>query len=89
MRVIIGVILCHVWYESLVYSHGIFGKNDSYHRVTKFLQLPAESKLKSIDFEEKWFVQPVDHFNPSDNRTWTQACINRFYELLIKRFKMW
>lgn len=26
-----------------------------------------------IDVEDKWFVQNLDHFNPTDTRTWKQV----------------
>lgn len=32
--------------------------------------------LKAMDAEDEWFIQKLDHFNHTDNRTWKQV-INR------------
>lgn len=87
MKILIGAFLCHVWCGSLVYSHGIFDDHNLYHGLTKLFDLPTfDSKNKSVNIEEKWFEQPVDHFNSNDQRTWKQACINAFPKYLYKLF---
>lgn len=69
--------MCYVWCGSLVYSSDIFRENNLHHSLSKsFISLNIESKNKSLVIEEKWFEQPVDHFNSNDLRTWKQACIN-------------
>lgn len=32
--------------------------------------------INGINVEDKWFVQKLDHFNPTDNRTWNQVINN-------------
>lgn len=39
--------------------------------------------LKSMNFEDEWFVQKLDHFNPTDNRTWKQVG-TIYYEINIR-----
>jgi len=33
--------------------------------------LPAS--LRTMNTEDEWFIQKLDHFNPTDNRTWKQV----------------
>jgi len=69
MNLIFYVLWCCVWWGAS--AHKI-----SYMRLVGVGKpnLPASSK--SLIIENKWFNQKVDHFNPTDTRTWKQVLIH-------------
>jgi len=66
MNLIFCVFWCCFWWVS------------SAHKIS-FIRLISEGKPHSsfasrvLNVENKWFKQKVDHFNPTDTRTWMQV----------------
>lgn len=34
----------------------------------------SSNKYSSLSVKEAWIQQPLDHYNPRDNRTWSMVC---------------
>lgn len=65
MKFIFCVFLCGVLWSSPSYS---------LKKIRVGLGEPNLPLNKNvIDIEDKWFVQKLDHFNNTDNRTWKQV----------------
>ncbi|XP_060847283.1 putative serine protease K12H4.7 [Rhopalosiphum padi] len=74
MKFICCVFLCGVLWSSP--SH-------SFKKIRVGLGEPNSPLTKNvIDVEDKWFIQKLDHFNPTDNRTWKQR-----YQVTQKYYK--
>ncbi|XP_025192142.1 putative serine protease K12H4.7 [Melanaphis sacchari] len=75
MNLIFCVVWCCLWWGSLA--------NES-----SFMKLVGVGKpylpisTRSLVFENKWFEQKLDHFNPIDTRTWKQR-----YQMNLKYYK--
>lgn len=68
MNSIFCVIWCCVWWFSPVYSV----KN-----LLVGLGEPNSPENKNtFDVEDKWFEQKLNHFNPTDGRTWKQVLMS-------------
>lgn len=65
MRFILCVLWCCVWWNSPVTS---FKK-----KLIGLGEPNSPENGKEINIEDKWFVQKLNHFDPSDNRTWKQV----------------
>lgn len=65
MKLILYIYLCYVWWSLPAY--GI--KN----RHVGLGQPNTPENINEMEFEDNWFVQKLDHFNPTDNRTWKQV----------------
>lgn len=67
MKFILCVFLCCIWWSSPVYS------------ITKIRvglgepNIPANRNV--VDSEDKWFVQKLNHFDPTNTKTWKQVFI--------------
>ncbi|XP_001949662.1 putative serine protease K12H4.7 [Acyrthosiphon pisum] len=58
-----------------VFLFGVLWSSPSYSlkKIRVGLGEPNSPLTKNvIDTEDKWFLQKLDHFNPTDNRTWKQ-----------------
>lgn len=65
MKFICCVFLCGILWSSP--SHSL-------KKIRVGLGEPNPPLTKNvIDIEDKWFIQKLDHFNPTDNRTWKQV----------------
>jgi len=65
MKFILCLFLCGVLWSSPSYS---------LKKIRVGLGEPNSPLTKSvINIEDKWFLQKLDHFNPTDNRTWKQV----------------
>lgn len=63
---ILSVFLCYIWWSSLISCMGN-------RRIGLGEPNFPESRNNVMEFEDKWFTQKLDHFNPTDNRTWKQV----------------
>jgi len=73
-----GLLYAVLWSSS---SHGL-------KKIRVGLGEPNLPLTKNVfNVEDKWFVQKLDHFNPTDNRTWKQVmyikCIKNVYLIII------
>ncbi|XP_022176436.1 putative serine protease K12H4.7 [Myzus persicae] len=75
MNLIFCVLWCCVWSGSLAH-------NGSFMRLVGVGKPNLTTTTRSLIIENKWFKQKVDHFNPSDKRTWNQR-----YQMNLKYYK--
>lgn len=65
MKFKVCVFVCFVWCSSPA---------SSIKNLRVGLGEPNAVENKTLnEFEDKWFVQKLDHFNPTDTRTWKQV----------------
>lgn len=67
MKILSSILLCLVCWISL--SHSIK------RRYIGVGEPKSSQNRNAIDFEDKWFLQKLDHFNPINNITWKQVLI--------------
>ncbi|XP_025423599.1 putative serine protease K12H4.7 [Sipha flava] len=74
MKIIVCVFWCCVWWSSPVYS---------LKKILVGVGEPNTPENKNVnDVKDKWFIQKLDHFNPTDGRTWKQR-----YQVNFKYYK--
>lgn len=63
--ILLCMLWCCVWWTSPAYS---------IKKLRVGLGEPNSPVNKNIiEVEDKWFEQKLDHFNPTDGRTWKQV----------------
>ncbi|XP_060862766.1 putative serine protease K12H4.7 [Metopolophium dirhodum] len=65
MNLIFCVLWCCLWF-------GALADKGSFMKLVGVGRPNALATSRSIAIENKWFTQNVDHFNPTDTRTWKQ-----------------
>lgn len=80
MKIILCVVLCVVWWSSPIHSIK--------KRYVGIGEPNMPNNRRVIDVEDKWFLQKLDHFNPTNNRTWEQVDKSYYVKLkIIKQIK--
>jgi len=74
MNLIFCVLWCCLWFGALADKY-------SFMKLVGVGRPNSVASGKSLVIENKWFTQKVDHFNPTDTRTWKQVLIYLIYEL--------
>lgn len=69
MNLIFCVVWCCLWWGSLA------NESRSYKKLAGIGKPNITAVLTRRIFENKWFEQKLDHFNPIDTRTWKQVLI--------------
>lgn len=65
MKILVCLFWCCVWWSSPVYG---------LKKMLVGVGEPNTPENKNvITVEDKWFIQKLDHFNPTDSRTWKQV----------------
>jgi len=75
MNLIFCVLWCCIWI-------GASADKGSFMKLVGIGKPNSPATARSMAIENKWFKQKVDHFNPTDKRTWKQVLIFLIYELL-------
>jgi len=66
MNSIYFVLWCCLWWVSSAHK-------SSFMRLVGVGRPYSPASSRSLMIENKWFEQKVDHFNPTDTRTWKQV----------------
>lgn len=75
MKILTCVLLCLFWWSSPIHSmKKIFMGIDN--------QKPSLYKGHT-EFKDRWFLQKLDHFNPTNNKTWKQVYKLKKLKILI------
>lgn len=72
MKLILSVFLCYVWWSSPTYCMR--------NRLVGLGEPNFPENRNGVEIEDKWFTQKLNHFNPTDNRTWKQVQYNNCCE---------
>ncbi|XP_001947565.2 putative serine protease K12H4.7 [Acyrthosiphon pisum] len=75
MNLIFCVLWCGLWF-------GALADKGSFLKLVGVGRPNSVATARSLIIEDKWFKQKVDHFNPSDTRTWKQR-----YHMNLQHYK--